>query len=73
LPMQAWDIALTSRGPVLLEVNVNGGMRLPQLCAEAGLLRGEFAAFLSRFGFPRPLRNGRELSQAGHTHAHGHN
>jgi hypothetical protein len=73
LPMQAWDIALTSRGPVLLEVNVNGGMRLPQLCAEAGLLRGEFATFLSRFGFPRPLRDGRKPSQAGHTHAHGHN
>jgi hypothetical protein len=73
LPMQAWDVALTSRGPVLLEVNVNGGMRLPQLCAEAGLLRGELAEFLARFGFPHPSTNGRELSQVGGTHAHGHN
>jgi hypothetical protein len=72
LPMQAWDVALTSRGPVLLEVNVNGGMRLPQLSAEAGLLRGEFAAFLSGFGFPGPIQNGRGTSQAGHTHAQHH-
>jgi hypothetical protein len=27
-------------------------MRLPQLCAEAGLLRGEFARFLQQFGYP---------------------
>ena len=71
LPMQAWDIALTSRGPVLLEVNVNGGMRLPQLCAEAGLLRGEFAAFLSSLDFrvlwPRdasPLRRDTPMHMA---------
>jgi hypothetical protein len=52
IPMQAWDVALTSRGPVLLEVNVNGGMRLPQLAAGAGLYRGEFRTFLHRFGYP---------------------
>ena len=52
IPMQAWDVALTSRGPVLLEVNVNGGMRLPQLAAGAGLYRGEFRIFLQQFGYP---------------------
>lgn len=51
IPMQAWDVALTSRGPVLLELNVNGGMRLPQLAAGAGLYRGEFRTFLQRFGY----------------------
>jgi hypothetical protein len=53
LPMQAWDIALTASGPVILEVNVNGGMRLPQLVAQRGLYTDEFRAFLAGFGFPR--------------------
>jgi len=52
IPMQAWDIALADRGPVLLEVNVNGGMRLPQFVKGAGLYRGKFEQFLSQFGFP---------------------
>lgn len=69
LPMQAWDIALTSRGPTLLEVNVNGGMRLPQLCAEAGLLRGEFAEFLKRFGYPHRATASRPRPMEP-THAH---
>jgi hypothetical protein len=71
LPMQAWDIAITSRGPVLLEVNVNGGMRLPQLCAEAGLLRGEFAEFLKRFGYPRRTAASRPRPRRP-KHAHTH-
>ena len=29
--MQAWDIALTDRGPVLVEVNIGGDLNLPQL------------------------------------------
>jgi hypothetical protein len=53
IPMQAWDVALTDRGPVLLEVNVNGGMRLPQLVIDAGLYRGEFRRFLERYGYPK--------------------
>jgi hypothetical protein len=53
IPMQAWDVALTSRGPVLLEVNVNGGMRLPQLTRQRGLYHGEFREFLARHGFPK--------------------
>jgi hypothetical protein len=70
LPMQAWDVALTTRGPVLLEVNVNGGMRLPQLCAEAGLYQGQFAEFLGRFGYPRPSRQSRRKPRAEQQHAH---
>jgi glutathione synthase/RimK-type ligase-like ATP-grasp enzyme len=52
IPMQAWDIALTSKGPVILEVNVNGGMRLPQLVAQRGLYTDEFREFLNGFGYP---------------------
>ncbi len=52
LPMQAWDIALTARGPLLLEVNVNGGMHLPQMCTGEGIYRGEFVEFLKGFGYP---------------------
>ena len=53
IPMQAWDIALTSRGPVILEVNVNGGMRLPQLVKQSGLYTDEVREFLKGFGYPR--------------------
>lgn len=62
IPMQAWDIALTAKGPVILEVNVNGGMRLPQLVAQAGLYTDEFRKFLAGFGFPtrRSSANGLE-------------
>jgi hypothetical protein len=52
IPMQAWDIALTSRGPVILEVNVNGGMRLPQLTRQGGLYTDEMREFLAAHGFP---------------------
>jgi hypothetical protein len=53
IPMQAWDVALTDRGPVLLEVNVNGGMRLPQLVMNAGLYQGQFQEFLREYDYPR--------------------
>jgi hypothetical protein len=56
LAMQAWDVALTSRGPVLLEVNVNGGMTLPQLCVGAGIFRGQFAEFLAKNGYPASVK-----------------
>jgi len=37
LNLQHWDIALTDRGPVILEVNVEGGMRTHQIVQERGL------------------------------------
>ena len=37
LRMQAWDIALTDRGPVLVEVNIGGDFNLPQLAFGRGL------------------------------------
>jgi Sugar-transfer associated ATP-grasp len=48
LRMQAWDIALTDRGPVLVEVNIGGDFNLPQLAHGRGLMDQRFAAFLER-------------------------
>ena len=51
LKMQAWDIALTERGPVLLEVNIIGGLRLPQMVADSGLNRGALKELLRKHGY----------------------
>lgn len=51
LKMQAWDVALTDRGPVLLEVNIIGGVRLPQLVIDRGMFHGPLRAFLNRYGY----------------------
>ncbi|ADE15287.1 conserved hypothetical protein [Nitrosococcus halophilus Nc 4] len=48
LKMQAWDIALTDRGPVMLEVNIIGGLRLPQLVVDAGINRGPLKDLLHK-------------------------
>jgi hypothetical protein len=46
--MQAWDIALAERGPVLVEVNIGGDFNLPQLAHAKGLMDERFRAFLDR-------------------------
>ncbi len=46
LRMQAWDIAPTDRGPVLVEVNIGGDFNLPQLAHRRGLMDDRFRAFL---------------------------
>lgn len=51
LKMQAWDVALTDRGPKLLEVNIIGGVRLPQLVVNRGMFHGPLLAFLNRHGY----------------------
>jgi hypothetical protein len=48
LRMQAWDIALTERGPVLVEVNIGGDFNLPQLAHGRGLMDERFQAFVDR-------------------------
>ncbi len=48
LRMQAWDIALTDRGPVLVEVNIGGDFNLPQLVHATGLMDERFRTFLER-------------------------
>ncbi|MCC7428987.1 MAG: hypothetical protein IT557_19005 [Alphaproteobacteria bacterium] len=44
--MQAWDVILSDRGPLLMEANVGGDFNLPQLAHGHGMLTGEFRAFL---------------------------
>jgi hypothetical protein len=48
LQMQGWDIALTTRGPMLIEVNGVGDFNLPQIAYGRGLLDREYLAFLER-------------------------
>ncbi len=47
LRLQHWDIAISARGPVVLEVNIGGDLDLPQLASGTGFLDAEFEAFLS--------------------------
>ncbi len=47
LRIQGWDIALTDCGPVLLEVNVVGGVGLPQNAYGRGMLDEELRDFIA--------------------------
>jgi hypothetical protein len=47
IDMQAWDIAVTDAGPVLMEVNIGGDYCLPQLGLNKGMLEEEFVRFLA--------------------------
>ena len=60
LPIQAWDIAVTSKGPLPLEVNVFGSPFLPQIANDGGLLQGDFRTFIEaqRKGVARSGRVG---------------
>lgn len=46
LRLQHWDIALCDRGPVPVELNVNGGLGLPQLAYGAGLMDAEMQSYM---------------------------
>ncbi len=48
LKLQAWDVALTDRGPVLIEVNIGGDFNLPQLALQAGIMNPDFRDFIDR-------------------------
>jgi len=37
LRLQHWDVALTDRGPVIMEINVEGGMRTHQIVQQRGI------------------------------------
>ena len=62
LRMQAWDIAPTDRGPVLVEVNIGGDFNLPQLAHRRGLMDDRFRTFLAACaaaspGWPSSIAN----------------
>ena len=46
---QGWDVALTDRGPVLVEVEGDGGDPImEQLCFDTGLLQGRYLDFAKK-------------------------
>lgn len=46
---QGWDVALTDRGPVLVELEGDGGDPImEQLCFDSGLLQGRYLKFAER-------------------------
>ncbi len=47
LRLQAWDVAMCARGPVLLEMNIGGDFNLPQVANGCGLLDERFRGFLA--------------------------
>jgi hypothetical protein len=47
--LQGWDVALTDRGPVLVELEGDGGDPIMgQLCFDTGLLQGRYLAFVNK-------------------------
>jgi len=46
--LQAWDMAITERGPVMLEINFAGDFSIPQRAAGKGLLNGRLREFIER-------------------------
>ncbi len=47
--LQGWDVALTDRGPVLIELEGDGGDAImEQLCFDTGLLQGRYLDFLNK-------------------------
>ena len=46
---QGWDVALTDRGPVLVELEGDGGDPImEQLCFDTGLLQGRYLEFAKK-------------------------
>jgi hypothetical protein len=47
--LQGWDVALTDRGPVLVELEGDGGDPImEQLCFDSGLLQGRYLEFATK-------------------------
>ena len=63
LRTQSWDVAITERGPVLIEVNYKGNFSGPQIAWGLGILDEAYAAHLRRCGY-RPTSFGRKMSHS---------
>jgi hypothetical protein len=56
LRTQSWDVAITERGPVQVEVNAQGNFIGPQLASGKGILDERYNAHLQRCGYrKKPL------------------
>lgn len=49
--VQSWDVAITDKGPVLLEVNFGGDLNLYQLSSGKGVMSPDFCAILKDAGY----------------------
>ncbi len=48
LTIQAWDVALTDAGPMLLELNIGGDFNLPQIASGTGLMEERLSTLIAR-------------------------
>lgn len=58
LRLQAWDVAVTPAGPVLLEINGAGDFSMPQRAEGRGMLDPEFREYLRSCRQGRPANDG---------------
>jgi len=55
--VQSWDVAITTRGPVLLEVNFGGDLNLYQLANGKGIMDKTYCTILREAGYSGRLPN----------------
>jgi hypothetical protein len=51
LRTQSWDVAITDRGPILIEVNSKGNFSGPQNASGKGVLNERYKEHLRRCGY----------------------